>query len=127
MAKKLAFSILGLLLFITPVVASAQTIEQLQAQIQSLLAQLAALQQGDTVSIPTNNQCPAIDTTLSRGMRGPEVWALQGFLSNQGLLDQENVSGYFGTLTEAAVRTFQSNYGIEATGVVGALTRAKIA
>ncbi len=36
------------------------------------------------------------------------------------------MSGYFGALTEKAVKKFQAKYGIEAIGIVGPLTRTKL-
>lgn len=55
-----------------------------------------------------------------------EVSLLQGFLQDQGLLSADP-TGYFGTVTLAAVNAFQTRNGITpASGYVGALTRAKI-
>src|SRR6185312_12156314 len=38
----------------------------------------------------------------------------------------DDATGYYGTLTAAAVTHFQTKYGIDAIGSVGPLTRAKI-
>lgn len=55
-----------------------------------------------------------------------EVSLLQGFLQDQGLLSADP-TGYFGTVTLAAVNAFQTRNGITpASGYVGVLTRAKI-
>ena len=77
---------------------------------------------------------PVITRTLYRRIASSEVTVLQKFLVSQGLLTSDNVSGYFGPITEQAVQRFQSNFGIvsygtpDSTGygVVGAQTRAKI-
>ncbi len=61
-------------------------------------------------------------TDISQG--GP-VSLLQSFLSSNGYLQSEP-TGYFGGLTLAAVKRFQSANGIEATGFVGPLTRAAL-
>lgn len=72
-------------------------------------------------------------TNLSYGLRygasdsntDGEVSALQEYLASQGFLDSEP-TGYFGGLTLRAVKSLQSSVGIESTGFVGPLTRAKI-
>ncbi len=53
------------------------------------------------------------------------IYRLQNFLVSQNLLDA-TPTGYFGSMTSNAVKAFQSNYGIEATGTVGPVTRAQI-
>ena len=73
--------------------------------------------------------------TLSRGMSGADVTALQQFLVTKGLLPQSSVIGIFGPATEAAVKKFQSQQGIVSSGtpsttgygIVGPRTRATIA
>src|SRR3989344_8888342 len=54
-----------------------------------------------------------------------EVTILQDFLQSNSYLDS-NPSGFFGLLTLKAVKKFQTASGIEPTGFVGPLTRAKI-
>ena len=54
-----------------------------------------------------------------------DVSALQDFLQAKGHLNSEP-TGFFGLLTLGAVKKFQSANGIESTGFVGPLTRAKI-
>ncbi|MEK7530832.1 MAG: peptidoglycan-binding protein [Patescibacteria group bacterium] len=60
---------------------------------------------------------------LEIGARGDEVRALQTVLKRAGVFTEE-VTGYFGTLTRAAVIAFQSAHDIEPLGVVGPKTRA---
>lgn len=54
-----------------------------------------------------------------------EVSLLQDFLQTQGYLNSEP-TGYFGRLTEGAVKSFQAANGILDSGYVGPITRAKI-
>ncbi|HBM45407.1 TPA: hypothetical protein DDZ75_00275 [Patescibacteria group bacterium] len=54
-----------------------------------------------------------------------EVTKLQDFLSTAGFFDVEP-TGYFGAITARGVQKFQATYGINQTGGVGPLTRAKI-
>lgn len=72
---------------------------------------------------------------LRRGSRGAEVTALQEFLKSDPVIYPEGiVSGYFGALTEQAVKRFQTKYGIVSSGspattgygLVGPKTRAKL-
>ena len=67
----------------------------------------------------------AISRTLVKGMSGDEVTILQKFLVNDGLL-VGSATGYFGSLTEAAVKQFQTKLGLEPVGIVGPRTRAEV-
>ncbi|OHA84445.1 MAG: hypothetical protein A2408_04010 [Candidatus Yonathbacteria bacterium RIFOXYC1_FULL_52_10] len=61
------------------------------------------------------------------GSTGEEVTKLQERLLADGLLASDvTPTGYFGSLTEGAVKKFQELYGIEMTGTVGPLTRAAL-
>lgn len=62
---------------------------------------------------------------LAVGTRSSDVAQLQRDLARLGYMG--SVTGYFGPLTESAVRRFQADHGIEATGTYGALTRAALA
>ena len=62
---------------------------------------------------------------LNVGSSGGEVSALQEFLSNKGYLSA-SPTGYYGPLTQAAVRQFQSANGIAPLGNVGPATRAAL-
>ncbi len=61
---------------------------------------------------------------LGVGSTHSDVVELQKVLIAKGLLNIEAPTGYFGTMTEAAVRTYQTSKGISATGFFGPLTRA---
>ena len=121
-----------------PVVASAATIEELQAQIAALMAQLSAAKPATTAS------CSAVFTkTLKAGMSDQEVWNLQKLLNSDaatqvaamGVGSMGNETMFFGPATKAAVIKFQNKYASEVlapaglsagTGLVGAMTRAKL-
>ncbi len=65
--------------------------------------------------------------SLSRGMRGDDVRDLQELLAQDpSILSSDNVTGFFGPLTEEALRKFQRKHGIDAIGVFGPKTQAKI-
>lgn len=85
-------------------------ISQLQSQIAALKAQLAAI----------SNQTCKITNNLYFGLQNEEVKCLQRFLNIP------TITGYFGSITNAAVIKFQIQNNLPATGYVGPLTRAKI-
>jgi peptidoglycan hydrolase-like protein with peptidoglycan-binding domain len=64
---------------------------------------------------------------LKRGMQGEDVSGLQKILVGAGLLAPADVDGVFGPKTEAAVKAFQQQLGVEADGVVGPATHGAIA
>lgn len=65
--------------------------------------------------------------TLVLGMKDAEVFNLQKVLSlDPAIYPEGEVTGYFGKLTESAVKRFQQKYGIRITGQVGPQTRAKL-
>lgn len=65
------------------------------------------------------------DTVLRRGAQGGDVWQLQQYLRQLQLLSVEP-TGYFGRLTDAAVRQFQAQNGLQCDGLVGPLTSAAL-
>ncbi|MEK7565025.1 MAG: peptidoglycan-binding domain-containing protein [Patescibacteria group bacterium] len=65
--------------------------------------------------------------SLSLGMRGEDVKALQQFLAKDSKIYPEGLTtGYFGSKTQTAVKKWQQKYGIEAIGIVGPKTIAKM-
>lgn len=71
---------------------------------------------------------------LFRGAEGEDVRVLQSFLVNNGYMTPDNITGFFGPITENAVKRFQSDQGIVSSGTalstgygfVGPTTKAKI-
>jgi peptidoglycan hydrolase-like protein with peptidoglycan-binding domain len=67
-------------------------------------------------------------------MKGTDITTLQTFLISQGYLASGNTSGYFGNLTQQAVKAFQKKQGIVSSGspattgygMVGVRTRTAI-
>ncbi len=106
---------------------NSSVMASLQAQVQTLLTQIAALS-GSTsgsASMPSANAaCPAIVRALVRGSRGDDVTQLQKFLIAKAILEAGNDTGFFGARTEAAVKAWQASKGLEAIGIVGPKSRA---
>ena len=109
-------------------VAHAQSTADLQAQIAALLAQIQQLQaqlnasQGGTSSY-------SFTRDLTVGSRGDDVSALQQILISGGYLTAVSApTGYFGSLTQAALAKWQAAKGVSPTaGYFGPKTRAAIA
>lgn len=123
--------------------AQAQTTEELQAMINDLLAQVAALQAGGDSMTSSSDVCPFTWTRdLSSGSTGADVMSLQKFLNSDadtrvaatgaGSMGME--TEYYGPATAAAVSKFQVKYRAEIlspaglvnpTGYFGPSTRTK--
>ena len=65
------------------------------------------------------------DRDLSYGMSGNDVTQLQGVLIESGCLNNQ-ATGYFGSLTQQAVRCWQTQNNISGTGYVGSMTRTAL-
>jgi len=141
----------GMIAMIVPSSTQAATVEELQAQIATLLAQITSLQtqlsalSGGTTGAAAPAACSGVtfDRNLKLGMTGTDVQCMQALL-NQSSDTQVAASGagspgaettYFGSLTQAAVVKFQEKYASEVlasygltsgTGFVGSTTRAKL-
>lgn len=63
---------------------------------------------------------------LRLGDQNEQVERLQELLAKAGYLNDGNATGYFGEITESALKRFQSNNGISADGTAGAQTFAKL-
>lgn len=111
----------------TPTPSSSLTlVEQLRNQIAAISAQIAALK-GVPALPPQASPMAQIKRALALGSKGADVTALQTFLAKDTSVYPEGViSGYFGKLTEQAVKRFQKKYGIDQLGITGPKTRAKL-
>lgn len=117
-------------------VAHAQSVADLQTQINALLQQIAALQAqlAAQTDAPTAVSC-TFTRDLTVGSRDGDVICLQRYLNNAGY--PLSVSGpgspgsettYFGPLTRAAVAKWQAANGVApAVGYWGPISRAKYA
>ena len=63
---------------------------------------------------------------LRLGDEGDSVSKVQTLLNKYGYLSSGNVTGYYGEITENAVRSFQNRNGLSVDGTVGAQTMAKL-
>lgn len=106
-----------------PIEKLAEQIRDLEKQVFELLIQLRQIQQ----RAPDKGHRALFVRTLSRGVFNEEVKQLQNLLKEWPEIYPEGLAtGYFGPLTEAAVRRFQQKHNIEPIGIVGPRTRAKL-
>lgn len=104
--------------------ASLQTlIEQLQKQIKDLQSQIAELR----AQIITVKEEIKITKELYKGISGDEVKEVQKFLKQFSEIYPEGlITGYYGPLTEKAVRKFQERDGLPITGKIDEITKKSI-
>lgn len=65
------------------------------------------------------------NVTLKKGMRGDEVYALQQDLYELGFMTVKP-TGYYGSITRAAVLKLQKKYGLMQDGIAGKQTKGKL-
>ncbi len=98
-------------------------IEAVQVQIQILRQNKGALKE---IKQETKTTLKLIKN-LSKGMSGEDVLLLQEFLATDPDIYPEGLTtGYFGNLTEKAVKRFQKKMGVEQVGNVGPKTTSKV-
>lgn len=106
--------------------AEAATLQDLQAQIQSLLAQINALK-GNVSSSSNLGTCSPFIADMTLGRSGVEVTNLQKFLIARGHSIPAGATGFFGGQTQSALAQFQAQNGISpAIGYFGPQTRGKV-
>ena len=72
------------------------------------------------------NSSEAVPNGLSLGDQGDSVQQVQQLLSKYGYLSSANITGYFGEVTENAVKNFQKNNSLSSDGSVGMMTMTKL-
>jgi hypothetical protein len=87
--------------------------------VQDYLSTVIAAQ--SSISLATAS-ADTITSMLRKGSTGPEVTLLQILLAKLGLF-HEQTTGYFGVLTEEAVKAFQAQHNVASIGIVGPQTR----
>jgi peptidoglycan hydrolase-like protein with peptidoglycan-binding domain len=116
------------MLFTLATPAKAATAEELQAQIDALMAQIAALK-GDTATTPVAPKAGCTFTRpLTLGSEGADVKCLQDAMTPKYFTNAGGSTGYFGPVTKAAVAAWQTANGVmPAAGYFGPVSQAKFA
>lgn len=123
-AAKLSVALVAVAMLFTMVTpAQAATAEELQAQIDALMAQIASL----SGSTPTASADAYVFTrSLTVGSQGADVTALQNYLIGAGHAIPAGATGYFGSQTQSAVAAWQAaNMISPAAGYFGPVSQAK--
>ncbi len=138
---------LFLSLVIVPTTTNGQSVGDLQAQVNSLMAKIAELTKqinelkninvvknpastATGVSIikpePTNRRiCGILNRNLDLGAKGDDVLGLQEFLYEKNLIATQP-TGYFGPITSSGVKKWQESEGITAVGAIGPVSRQRL-
>src|SRR3989338_1165081 len=107
----------------------SSTPSSVPASSQNLTPSLTAVltaPQGATLSQPEPTP-PELTRSLSRGSSGDDVRKLQEFLAkDKEIYPNGLITGFFGPLTELAVKKWQEKHNIESVGIVGPKTIAKL-
>lgn len=114
-----------------PSSSTPEILARLEALLNGLSPESLAASASSTPALPAGVSCPVITRLLTIGSQGADVTALQAYLIATGHLSIEAPTGYFGTVTEAAVQAWQSERGIVTSGTpqttgfgaVGPMTR----
>lgn len=100
-----------------------QQIENFQAQIEALKAQLAKTKEASQevkITVKLLRQ-------LKEGMTGDDVKTLQEILATDpDIYPEGKITGFFGALTSRAVKKFQEKFCLDKAGNVGPKTLSKI-
>jgi peptidoglycan DL-endopeptidase LytE len=67
--------------------------------------------------LPSISDAALGDTDLKIGMKNDDVKELQQILKNKGYFTYHTATGYYGSITETAVKNFQAAVGLPKTGV----------
>lgn len=130
MLKKLAYTGVGLVFLASPLLASADQLSDLKAQLQALIDQITAvqLQAGTGAVLGHTTVVPPACVTLTRylyqgisdAVAGGEVSMLQKFLQKDSTANfTGSVTGFYGSLTVSAVQRWQTAHGIVTSGTLG--------
>lgn len=136
MMKKTILTIAMAALFLSGTTAYAETpmstvsvnqlILQLQQQIVDLKAKIVALQSAQTAANTSGQNVQStlqLIGALQLGMSGDQVKLLQTVLASESdVYPEQVITGYYGKLTEKAIRRFQKKHGLSETGGVGSTT-----
>ncbi|MGB3615006.1 MAG: peptidoglycan-binding protein [Elainellaceae cyanobacterium] len=113
-------------------IAGPVTLAQLAADrlpVATEVAFIPAVQSTTTVVQPATVSTPtsaAVGDVLYLGDRGQTVLSLQTTLADLGYYSKKRLTGYYGSSTEAAVKSFQGASGLVVNGIAGPLTFEKL-
>ena len=120
--RKILMGGLAVVFLATPLCASADTLSDLQAEVQQLVAQIASIKsQLNISSVSTTNTTSSTCLTLYGNLyQGESDTSTNGAVTElQQFLGISPATGYFGSLTLQAVQQWQSAHGVISSGTPG--------
>ncbi|MBN8210393.1 peptidoglycan-binding protein [Bacillus sp. NTK071] len=78
------------------------------------------------VATPTFASAEFGNRTLQEGDQGSDVSELQDYLMTKGVFPYHTATGYYGDITEKAVKNFQRSRNLKEDGIAGSETNQKI-
>ncbi len=97
--------------------ADPATVANVQAVLENAATSTSAVLPPSTGSVIGVNGCGVVSGNLQFGSSGGEVSQLQTFLSkDKSIYPGGSITGYFGSMTEDAVRRWQSAHNIVSAG-----------
>ncbi len=139
----LVFIFIAVMAVSTPQAVKADVVDDLLVQVQSMMEQMAKVQQqllelqkGSSATVATTPEPAQTGTVLgaatfkfadllTRGATNDSVKKMQELLKQDSEIYPEGItSGFFGPATTAAVRQLQTRFGLDPVGVVGPATTA---
>ncbi len=97
--------------------------EQTWAQLKSEVVLESIVENADTGEKELSD---TVSGSISEGMEGEDVEKIQKRLQELGLYGYSRITGYYGSITQDAVKSFQRAYGLKQDGVVGPQTMEKL-
>ena len=92
--------------------------------VLAIVAAGIGMARAETITV-SSNMCVNLTSDLARGSKGTEVTQLQDFLAGESLFSAKP-TGFFGPVTEAALKKYQASRHIPQTGKADAVTRSSV-
>ena len=132
MLKKIAFGSVGILFLVAPLLTHATSpVLCADGQTAPNHSDGRCPEWTDDYGTSSGGYCPDLSITFSRGATDArtngQVSELQRFLTDYYDINQNIVVGVFGPVTQRYVIRFQREQGLPTFGIVGSMTRARIA
>ena len=132
MLKKIAFGSVGILFLVTPLLTHATSpVMCSDGRTAPNHSDGRCPEWTDDSGTSSGGYCPNLSTTFIRGATDArtngQVSELQRFLTDYYDINQNIIIGIFGPITQKYVMRFQREQGFPTFGIVGPMTRARIA
>lgn len=124
--RKITFwiAIFGIIASLLAIFVFKNKLTLVKPETKNYLAQIMSV---ETDLLQAWQRRKGLRTTLTYGDTGKEVVLLQRMLSQDpNIYPEQKITGYYGNLTQRAVRRFQEEYNLPQTGTVDTATKNKL-